>query len=190
VQKVTDPEDKEGGWTFNLYLDDDGLDDADPNESYSTVTTTDASAISFPDALGDEGHYYILEVEQVGWENQGGTGECTFDVDYPVDADRLFSCTFTNTAKGTIKVAKTVNGGGSSQTFVFELQGTADTDPGTGKGFCTDSTQAINDAQALLDSIDFTGTGSYANKMTAAQKTTANNLASILDRYSKGLLCQ
>jgi hypothetical protein len=130
VQKITDPEDNEGGWTFNLYLDDDGLDDADPNELYSTVTTTDASAISFPDALVDEGHYYILEVEQVGWENQGGTGECTFDVDYPLDADTLFSCTFTNTAKGTISVAKTVNGGSSSQTFVFELrQGAADTDP-------------------------------------------------------------
>jgi hypothetical protein len=89
---------------------------------YSTVTTTDASAISFPDALVDESHYYILEVEQSGWEDQGGTGQCSFDVNYPGDADTLFSCSFTNTATGSIGITKT--GGTAGQNFTFELRQT------------------------------------------------------------------
>jgi hypothetical protein len=58
-----------------------------------------------------------------------------------------------------------------------------------GSGTCAASTQAIADAQTLLDAINFTGTGSYANSMTSAQKATANTLANTLDQYNNGLLC-
>jgi Prealbumin-like fold domain len=58
-----------------------------------------------------------------------------------------------------------------------------------GAGTCAASTQAIADAQTLLDAINFTGTGSYANSMTSAQKATANTLANTLDQYNNGLLC-
>jgi len=53
---------------------------------------------------------------------------------------------------------------------------------------CPAATQAISDAQTLLDAINFTGTGTYANKMTAAQKTQANTLAGILDSYNNNTL--
>jgi hypothetical protein len=58
-----------------------------------------------------------------------------------------------------------------------------------GAGQCPAATQAISDAQTLLDAINFNGTGSYANKMTSAQKTLANQLATTLDQYNNGSLC-
>jgi uncharacterized repeat protein (TIGR01451 family) len=125
VQKVTDPEDNEEGWTFNLYLDDDGISGpSDPNTDtlYSTVTTTDASAISFPDALADEGDYYVLEEEQTGWDSDGGDAGCSFTVNYPASADTVFACVFTNIARGTISVEKLLDGATSTDTFDFELR--------------------------------------------------------------------
>jgi hypothetical protein len=59
----------------------------------------------------------------------------------------------------------------------------------SGAEFCPAATTAIADAQALLDLINFTGTGTYANTMTAAQKTQANTLAGILDSYNNNTLC-
>ena len=54
---------------------------------------------------------------------------------------------------------------------------------------CTDATNAINAAQALLDLINFNGTGPYKNVMTAAQQTQANTLAGTLDSYNNNNLC-
>ena len=54
---------------------------------------------------------------------------------------------------------------------------------------CAAATTAINDAQTLLDAINFTGTGSYAATMTAQQKADANTLAATLDSYNNNTLC-
>ncbi len=48
--------------------------------------------------------------------------------------------------------------------------------------------QAALDGQALLDSINFTGTGNYLRPKNA-KYTTAVNLAKTLDQYNNGLLC-
>ncbi len=126
VKKITVPEGSEAGWTFNLYLDDgDGIQDPAPAGDdllKSTVTTTDADFISFPDALVDEGDYYVLEEEQHGWTSDGGDAGCTFTVDYPVDADGLFSCTFTNTKQtASASVAKVTDPAGNEPGWEFKL---------------------------------------------------------------------
>ena len=56
-------------------------------------------------------------------------------------------------------------------------------------GACADAVTAINAAQALLAAIDFTGTGTYKNKMSPAQVTQANTLARTLDDFNNNLLC-
>jgi hypothetical protein len=69
-----------------------------------------------------------------------------------------------------------------------------------GAGTCAAATQAIADAQQLLDDINFNGTGSYfkgsnsngkgnANTGDAEQAALAHQLAAILDAYNNGLLC-
>ena len=56
-----------------------------------------------------------------------------------------------------------------------------------GAGTCQAAADAIAQAQALLDAVNFDGT--KAPTMTAAQKTQANTLASTLDKYNNGDLC-
>jgi hypothetical protein len=56
-------------------------------------------------------------------------------------------------------------------------------------GACPAAVTAINAAQALLDAINFTGTGTYANKMTAQQKALALQLATTLDQFNNNILC-
>jgi hypothetical protein len=43
-------------------------------------------------------------------------------VNFPADDGKTFACTFTNTAEGTISVAKQVSGADSTDTFTFELR--------------------------------------------------------------------
>ena len=55
---------------------------------------------------------------------------------------------------------------------------------------CPASAKAINDAQALLDRIGFSGSGSYLpSGSTSPDRATASNLADTLDRYNNGTLC-
>ena len=56
-----------------------------------------------------------------------------------------------------------------------------------GAGTCSAATTAIADGQALLVAIAFDGL-THA-RMTSAQTTQANTLATTLDRYNNGLLC-
>ena len=56
-------------------------------------------------------------------------------------------------------------------------------------GACADAITAINAAQALLDVIGFTGTGTYKNSMTAQQIASANTLAGTLDDFNNNELC-
>ena len=58
-----------------------------------------------------------------------------------------------------------------------------------GAGSCTAANQAIADGQALLDLINFNGTGNYKNSMTAPQQASANTIAGILDDYNNNTLC-
>ena len=60
-----------------------------------------------------------------------------------------------------------------------------------GANTCTAATDAVAQAQALLDSINFIGTGNYANKGKNKQEwqAQANNLAGILDAYNNNFLC-
>jgi uncharacterized repeat protein (TIGR01451 family) len=120
VQKVTAPEGGEAGWTFNLFFDVTGDGPSADDTLFSTVETTDANAIAFPDALV-EGDYYIVEVEQDGFANLGGTGECSFTVNYPADADRLYSCTYTNAQEATAEVKKITVPAGFEAGWEFEL---------------------------------------------------------------------
>jgi hypothetical protein len=53
-----------------------------------------------------------------------------------------------------------------------------------GAAFCQASTAAIQSSQALLDAVNFTGTGAYAASMTTDQKNIANTLGSLLDAYN------
>ncbi|MBI2689358.1 MAG: hypothetical protein HYX27_23885 [Acidobacteria bacterium] len=54
-----------------------------------------------------------------------------------------------------------------------------------GAGVCANSTLAIASGQALLDQINFNGTGAYAKNMSATQILVANTLATILDAYNQ-----
>ena len=56
-----------------------------------------------------------------------------------------------------------------------------------GAGSCPAAVTAINDAQALLAAINFNGI--THDKLSAAQATQANSLATTLDRYNNNLLC-
>jgi len=53
---------------------------------------------------------------------------------------------------------------------------------------CSAATTAMNQAQTLLVAINFTGTGSYKNSMSASQQQLANSLAAILDSYNNNTL--
>ena len=52
---------------------------------------------------------------------------------------------------------------------------------------CSSVVKAVTDAQNLLTSIKFNGTGSYLKK--GATYNQAISLASTLDKYNNGLLC-
>ena len=56
-----------------------------------------------------------------------------------------------------------------------------------GARVCSAATAAINEGQALLDVINFDG--NTHTTLNQAQKTQANNLASILDSYNNDNLC-
>ncbi|WP_242342130.1 hypothetical protein [Anaeromyxobacter terrae] len=87
ARKVTQPAGSEGNWTFTLKKG---------TATIETKTTTDASYVSFTTDL-EEGSYTIEETLKSGWEFVSSSG-CSFTVNYPADADKTFSCTYTNMA--------------------------------------------------------------------------------------------
>jgi len=60
-----------------------------------------------------------------------------------------------------------------------------------GAASCADIANAISDAQALLDSIDFDGSGSYlkGGKNASPLRADASALAATIDAYNNNLLC-
>jgi hypothetical protein len=97
VRKVTVPAGSEAGWVMTLT----GPGTPIGGES---VTTTGTGYTAFSTQL-QEGSYTVTETPQAGWDQTGSTG-CSFTVNYPADADAVFSCTFTNTRRGSITIIK------------------------------------------------------------------------------------
>jgi hypothetical protein len=115
VRKVTVPAGSEAGWTFDLKNSSGTV--------IETKTTTGTGFVSFTTDL-QSGSYTITERPQTGWLSDGGSADCRFTVTLPGDRDKTFSCTFTNTAVGHVKVVKTKDGGplASGDSFTFELR--------------------------------------------------------------------
>jgi hypothetical protein len=109
VSKATVPAGGEAGWEFLLN---------GPGANNVSVTTNGAGYVAFPTQL-QEGSYTITEVGKAGYDQTGSSGECSFSVNYPADAGREFSCTYTNTQRGTIIVRKLTVPAGSGQSFGF-----------------------------------------------------------------------
>lgn len=98
ARKVTVPAGSEAGWVLTL----NGPGTPAGGES---LTTTGTGYVVFTTAL-EEGAYTITETPRAGWDQTAASAECSFTVDYPADADRVFSCTLTNTQRGSITIVK------------------------------------------------------------------------------------
>jgi nicotinamide mononucleotide (NMN) deamidase PncC len=111
VRKVTIPAGNEAGWEFTLT----GPGTPSGGEK---VTTNGTNYVSFSTAL-QEGNYIITETPKTGFDQTSASSQCSFTVNYPTDANRTFSCTYTNTQRGTIIVKKVTNPSGASGSFTF-----------------------------------------------------------------------
>lgn len=116
VAKITIPAGEEAGWEFTL----NGPGTPAGGE---TVVTTGVGFVDFNTEL-QEGSYTITETPRDGYDQTGASAECSFTVDYPADAGRVFSCTYTNTQRGRIIVDKVTDPAGSPQSFNFTTDGT------------------------------------------------------------------
>lgn len=125
--KITQPAGSEAGWTMTLSGPGAGVG----GEAHDT----DANGnVTFATDLQAGGHYTISETNQSGWDAQAPTGSCDFTVAYPADADRTFTCTFTNVQRAHVRVLKTVSGSSDlgGRTFTFQLRsGASPTSVGT-----------------------------------------------------------
>jgi hypothetical protein len=110
VRKVTVPAGNEAGWEFTLNGPGAGTGEK--------VTTTGTGYVNFSTVL-QEGNYTITETSKPGFDQTSASAECSFTVDYPADADRVFSCTYTNTQRGTIIVEKQTDPNGATGAFTF-----------------------------------------------------------------------
>jgi hypothetical protein len=138
VRKVTDPAGGEAGWSFKLHrVGADPLTD-------ETVITTDANYIAFTTTLVDGASYTITETGKTGYDFTSKSAACDFTVNFPADAGRTFSCSYTNTKRGQARVVKTVSGAAptGTQSFTFQLrQGAVAAYPG-GEGTILESANA------------------------------------------------
>jgi hypothetical protein len=110
--KVTDPTGSESGWSMTLNGPGTGA-------SGETVVTNASGNAVFTTVLQDGGHYTMSETNQTGWDAQTPTGDCDFTVNYPTDAGKTFTCTFTNVKRGSITVKKQTEPSGDPATFTF-----------------------------------------------------------------------
>ena len=93
--KVTVPAGSEGGWDMTLTRPD-----------LTTVTvTTDSTGLADFGNQSQEGAYTIVETAKAGWDQTNAVG-CSFTINLPADNDRLFTCTITNTQRGSITIVK------------------------------------------------------------------------------------
>jgi hypothetical protein len=121
IKKVTSPTGSTQAFTFHpSYKANFSLKDGESDNSGPLPT----------------GVYSVSEVTPLpaGWTLKSFTCDDNSPVTaIALGANETVTCTATNVQNGTIEVRKTVSGGTSAQTFVFELRkGAADSDPGTG----------------------------------------------------------
>jgi len=109
--KVTNPAGNEAGW--EMILNGPGTP-----AGGEKVNTDGSGNASFSTQL-QEGSYTITETVKSGWDQTGKSGDCSFTVNYPADGGKTFTCTFTNTQRGSIKVVKKTNPAGDPATFSF-----------------------------------------------------------------------
>jgi hypothetical protein len=131
VQKITVPAGDAAGWQFILTGPGTGAS-GEPG-------TTDANGqISFATQL-QEGSYTVTEVPQAGWDQTSATG-CSFTVNYPDDAGGIFTCTVTNTERGSLTAHKSVNWNGvtpdPSASFTLCITGPSYASPTLANGGC------------------------------------------------------
>jgi hypothetical protein len=147
VAKATVPAGSEKGWTFDLFLDNDGTPGPSAgDELIDTVITTNANVTPFAKELVAEGHYYIAERPQEGFDSNGGNESCSFNVDYPAANGAVFDdCVFTNTQRGHIIIDKVTVPAGSTQSFEF--------DPSYGPNFNLKDADTPKDSGPLVPGI-------------------------------------
>jgi Prealbumin-like fold domain len=131
VFKVTVPAGSEAGFEFSIS-GPGGFSDTGTADATGTVQWTTAGSDTL--TLADEGQYTVTETPKSGFDltnisvNDNGNGSgatdlnagtCSFSVDYPGDADGVFSCTYTNTQRGSITLTKVTSPAGSDQSFEF-----------------------------------------------------------------------
>ncbi|BAK77906.1 hypothetical protein NH8B_3133 [Pseudogulbenkiania sp. NH8B] len=138
VQKITDPllqsGDPDFTWTFTLQ--GPGL----PPAGIQATANAGAGYVDIGGAL-QEGTFTMTETLKSGWQldsatpNDGTTTTiCSFAVNYPADAGKLFQCSFHNTKLGKATVVKTQSGAAltGTESFDFQLrQGASTTQAGT-----------------------------------------------------------
>ena len=138
VCKVTNPildvSDPDYNWTFKLE---------GPDVNATATAGANGECVFFSDAqrplLLDQGTYTVTETIKDGWDlisavPNSGTRVCTFTVDLPYDAGKIFTCTFTNNKRGKAEVVKTVQGQPptGAESFTFQLrQDASSTQDGT-----------------------------------------------------------
>jgi hypothetical protein len=186
VKKATLPAGNEAGWTFTL----NGPGTPAGGEA---VTTTGAGFVDFTTTL-EAGSYTITETGKGGFDFTSSSADCSFTVVYPADADHNFACTFTNTQRGSLEVAKTVDWNGvtpdPTQTFVLCITGPTYASPTIANGGC----QSIGSSGGTLtwtnllagnytvDENDpgsswiVTGGDGTAAAVTSGSKTTADGI--------------
>jgi hypothetical protein len=147
--KVTDPVGSENGW--EMCLTGPGTEGL-PGGS-ECVTTSGTGEADFTTPL-QEGGYTITETPQTGWDQTGADG-CSFTVNFPADFNRTFTCTFTNTERGTVTVMKTSSGEvPPAGAFTFEIRsGASFTEPGTILDSDTNDATGEVDFDGLTDGL-------------------------------------
>ena len=140
AHKITDPAGEEGGWEMCLFeIPDQGdaieleCDDTDSNGDYFFATSLeDGKSYEIREDETSKTPFDLTDVD--GGDNATVDGSvCEFTVDLPEDADKVFSCTFTNTERGTVTVNKTTSGQApAADEFTFQLrEGASATEDGT-----------------------------------------------------------
>jgi hypothetical protein len=128
VKKITVPNTSSGSWSFTLLR-------SDGTTAGTAVATANASTpnngyADFGVSL-DEGTYTVVETEQTPeWvltgaspNNGSATKICSFAVNLPQDAGKVFQCAFTNTQQSKVRVEKTASKLPLKDTnYAFEFQ--------------------------------------------------------------------
>ncbi|SMF30758.1 hypothetical protein SAMN02745746_02456 [Pseudogulbenkiania subflava DSM 22618] len=131
VQKITDPTQQSGddgyAWTFTLTGPGTGSGVtavANAGQGYVTFQVGGGQPFSL-----SEGSYTVTETTKADWDLNSVNGDttlktCTFTVDYPADASKVFSCTFKNIKRAQVQVIKTFQGLPitGSEAFTFSLR--------------------------------------------------------------------